>query len=297
MNRKAALAPNARPIPAPVQRMQLPVAEILFDDPRAQVRVAGIDDDYLRELERELPTHALEIDVVRDGAYWLCLSAHRGALVQQRGLSLVTANVYAEPPDGIRQLAYDLNVSHGHNLSTADRRLRAVELLTEHPDWAGLRIAKYVRISGQSIAALRRRLEAQGDIPSLPQRIDVYGKSRPASSPTRLEPRVKAARALLRGVERELGVLEDAAETGEEIFASVVEAIVEAADEVWDADDQAEVLLGFAEYFLEAAARCVNDEDEGDGGFLSGLRERLDGLRERFADVAERFIGGADGSA
>jgi ParB-like chromosome segregation protein Spo0J len=79
-----------------------------------------------------------------------------------------------------RQLARALNLARRH-LSRVERRALIGDAVREDPGASDRRLAATLGVSHRTVAAVRRRLVAAGDVDNLPTRTDTLGRSQPAT--------------------------------------------------------------------------------------------------------------------
>jgi hypothetical protein len=255
---------TARARPVPSSRIRLGVEQLIFDHKDVQVRVRGTDKRHLEDLRR-LPDEELILDVTPDGPYFIVLSQHRGQIAREKDMSVVTCDVYPQTDDGdVRQLAYDTNLAHGLKLSPADKAQRAREVLLAHPHWSDPMIAARVGVSDKTIAAARRRMGANSEIPKSEKRVGGDGRTVSVAGNRRgpkSDPVASAAKAAVRGLVKMIegmpeGVSDDRATAiaGESLFV--------AAQELFESEYVGEIIDLFADWFDEASSWEIAQEPE-----------------------------------
>jgi ParB-like chromosome segregation protein Spo0J len=141
-------------------------------DPSLQPRVSGTDPDHVRVLgEAHKAWPPLKV-VRQDGRYLLVDGFHRLEAAQNLGLETVPVEVLQTPKDGdLRALAFSLNASHGKPLSLDDRRAFAERLLRDQSYLADREIGRRCGLSGNTVGAIRERLEESAQIEQLAERV------------------------------------------------------------------------------------------------------------------------------
>lgn len=141
-------------------------------DPSLQPREDGTDPAHVQTLEE---THEgwPPLKVLRqDGRYLLVDGFHRLEAARNLGLETVPAEVLEAPEDGdLWALAFSLNASHGKPLSLNDRRAFAKRLLQDQPSLADREIGRRCGLSGNTVGALRERLEQSAQIEQIAERV------------------------------------------------------------------------------------------------------------------------------
>ncbi len=140
--------------------------------PDLQPRVGGLDPAHIRSLE-ETPDAWPPVVVVRhESGYLLIDGFHRLAAAQNLGRQSITAEVLDPPADGdLRGLAFRLNLHHGRPLSLADRRAYAAHILQTRPELSDRAIGEMAALSGNTVTAIRRALEAAAQIERPTERV------------------------------------------------------------------------------------------------------------------------------
>ncbi len=144
--------------------MELKISDISLD-PDLQPRVGGLDPTHIRSLE-ETPDAWPPVVVVKQGSVHLLTDGfHRLAAAQNLGLETVRAELIEPPADGdLRSLAFSLNLRHGRPLSLQDRRAYAEHILRTRPELSDRAIGEMTALSGNTVTAIRRELEATAQI-------------------------------------------------------------------------------------------------------------------------------------
>lgn len=136
-------------------------------------RLGGVDRTHaelLAESADELPAVLVQRDTLRviDGR-------HRLQAARLRGLSQIAVRFVDVTDDEAFLLAVEANLAHGLPLSLADRKAAATRIMRSRPQWSDRAIAKASGLSGKTVGALRRSLQASaGD-----SRVGQDGRSRP----------------------------------------------------------------------------------------------------------------------
>jgi ParB-like chromosome segregation protein Spo0J len=136
-------------------------------------RLGGVDRTHaelLAESADELPAVLVQRDTLRviDGR-------HRLQAARLRGLSQIAVRFVDVTDDEAFLLAVEANLAHGLPLSLADRKAAAARIMRSRPQWSDRAIAKASGLSGKTVGALRRSLQASdGD-----SRVGQDGRSRP----------------------------------------------------------------------------------------------------------------------
>ncbi|MBU6418252.1 MAG: ParB/RepB/Spo0J family partition protein [Proteobacteria bacterium] len=223
----------------------LPVGRITVD-PGLQPRIGGLDLDHVKELET-VPESWPPLKVVARGESFIIVDGfHRFAAAQNLELETIAVEVLDQPKDGdLLGLAFDLNISHGRQLTLNDKRAFAARLLKAHPELSEREIGRRVCLVQPTIAKIRQELESRDVIQPTDTRVGRDGRSytvahknRPAApdryqtGPTLLE-RVgdaftPAERRNQRGIARYLQKLADALEDQDELAG--FETFEDAAD-------------------------------------------------------------------
>ncbi len=146
--------------------------EELEVDHSLQPRVGGTDPAHVRALE-EAHEGWPPLKVVRqDGCYLLVDGFHRLEAARNLGLESVPVEVLQAPDDGdLRALAFYLNAQHGRPLSLDDRRAFAERLLRDRPHVADREIGRRCGLSGNTVGAIRGRLEESAQIEQTAERV------------------------------------------------------------------------------------------------------------------------------
>ncbi len=141
-------------------------------DPSLQPRVSGTDPDHVRVLgEAHKAWPPLKV-VRQDGRYLLVDGFHRLEAARNLGLETVPVEALQTPKDGdLRALAFSLNASHGKPLSLDDRRAFAERLLRDRPHLADREIGRRCGLSGNTVGAIRERLEESAQIEQTSERV------------------------------------------------------------------------------------------------------------------------------
>lgn len=141
-------------------------------DPSLQPRVSGTDPDHVRVLEEAHGGWPPLKVVWQDGRYLLIDGFHRLEAARNLGLEDVPVEVFQAPEDGdLRALAFSLNASHGRPLSLDDRRAFAERLLRNRPHLADREIGRRCGLSGNTVGAIRGRLEESAQIEQTAERV------------------------------------------------------------------------------------------------------------------------------
>ncbi len=137
-----------------------------------QPRVGGTDPSHVQALE-EAHEGWPPLKVVRqDGRYLLVDGFHRLEAARNLGLEVIPVEVLEAPQDGdLRALAFSLNAQHGRPLSLADRRAFAERLLRNRPYLADREIGRRCGLSGNTVGAIRERLEESAQIEQTAERV------------------------------------------------------------------------------------------------------------------------------
>jgi hypothetical protein len=144
--------------------LQRRLDEIIIDI-TLQPRVAGIDADHVRTLEKVADAWPPLVVVEHLGALVLVDGFHRYAAAQNLGLATVPVVRHDMPEDrDLKGLAFRLNAVHGRPLTLQDRRDRATELLQRYPGWSDREIARQCGLAQPTVAKLRSELEASAQI-------------------------------------------------------------------------------------------------------------------------------------
>lgn len=152
------------------------VTELRIDDimvdPSLQPRIDGLDADHVRELG-EAPESWPPLKVVRRGeAYLLVDGSHRFEAARSLGLESISVEVVEAPPDkDLHALAFAFNAAHGRPLSLDDRRAFAERLLRAQPQLADREIGRRCGLSGNTVGAIRGRLEESAQIEQTAERV------------------------------------------------------------------------------------------------------------------------------
>jgi hypothetical protein len=147
------------------------LADIVVD-PDIQPRVGGLDAAHIRSLE-ETPDAWPPVTVVKYGSKLLLVDGnHRFASAQNLGLLSIAANVVElSDNEDPYALAFRLNLGHGRPLTLADRRAFAEHVLRTQPELSDRAIGEMTSLSGNTVTALRRELEADAQIEHPSERI------------------------------------------------------------------------------------------------------------------------------
>ena len=157
-----------------------PIAELRIDelktDASLQPRVGGLDFAHVRALE-ERPKSWPPLKVVReDEGYMLVDGFHRLEATRNLGFKTVRVQVIDAPADGdLHTLAFALNAEHGRPLSLADRRAFAERILHNQPQLADREIARRSGLAGNTVGAIRERLEGSAQIEQITERVGQGG--------------------------------------------------------------------------------------------------------------------------
>lgn len=145
---------------------------LIAADPDLQPRVGGLDHVHVRSLE-ETPDHWPPVAVVRQGHRYLLVDGfHRLAAAQNLGLPEIAAVVLDPPDDGdLHGLAFRLNLGHGRPLTLADRRAYAARILQARPELSDRAIGELAALSGNTVTAIRREMEAAAHIERPTERV------------------------------------------------------------------------------------------------------------------------------
>ncbi len=140
--------------------------------PDLQPRVAGLDEAYVRALEDVAASWPPLVGVRQGNRCVLVDGRHRFAAAQNLDLATVPVRVLDPPADGdLHALAFALNAVHGRELTLDDRRAEAARLLRAHPDWADREIARRCGLAGNTVGAVRARLEQAAQIEQTETRV------------------------------------------------------------------------------------------------------------------------------
>jgi len=129
-----------------------------------------------------------------DGQYYLTDGFHRMAAADLLERASIVARVFTGTMAEAQEAALLANLNHGLHLTAEERKQAARRLLILHPTWANNRLSRALRGSptAPTIAALRRELEAAGEIEVQEFLEGDDGKARPqhyvTSPPDRVEP-------------------------------------------------------------------------------------------------------------
>ena len=146
-------------------------------DPNLQPRVAGLDQNHVRDLEAAAdnwpPVAVVDLSI----GYVLVDGFHRYAAAQNLGLAEISVQVVDNPDDGdLHALAFALNAIHGRPLTLNDRREFAVRLLRQHSELSDREIGRRSGLTQPPIAKLRSELEARQEIAPTENRIGGDGQ-------------------------------------------------------------------------------------------------------------------------
>ncbi|MEU8279315.1 ParB/RepB/Spo0J family partition protein [Microbispora bryophytorum] len=82
---------------------------------------------------------------------------HRVRAAVMRGRRTIEARFFDGPEDAAFLLAVRENIKHGLPLSTADREMAVIRILTSQPHWSDRAIAAATGLSARAVAAIRQR--------------------------------------------------------------------------------------------------------------------------------------------
>jgi hypothetical protein len=152
-------------------------------DPAVQPRVR-VDVELVKEYAAEMRAGAAfpPIDVVWDGqagTYWVWDGFHRVMAARRIGRQWLMANVVPGTREDARWRALAANATHGLRRTNADKR-RVVVLALKHPKGAGMsdrRIGQHCAVHHSTVSAIRKELEASGEIQEVGARAVTRGGS------------------------------------------------------------------------------------------------------------------------
>jgi hypothetical protein len=156
--------------------------------PRAHGVDYGVVDEYadLMKEGRVFPP----IKVTFDGSeYWLVDGFHRVEAAEEAGLTEFECDVTAGTLADAQWQSYSVNAAHGLPRTNADKR-RAVKAALSHArghELSDRAIADHVGCDHKTVGAVRRELEAAGEVPQATDRVGRDGQVRSISEAVRPE--------------------------------------------------------------------------------------------------------------
>jgi hypothetical protein len=118
------------------------------------------------------------LDVMYDGmAYYLVDGFHRAAAAEAQGLESLECRVHQGTLEDARWMSLAANATHGLPRTGADKR-RAVRLAIQMrgAELSDRAIAEHVRVDHKTVGAVRREMEAAGEIPQITSRTGRDGR-------------------------------------------------------------------------------------------------------------------------
>ncbi len=150
--------------------------EALMLDPALQPRVGGLDREHIRALQESPYTWPPVVAVEQNGKYLLVDGFHRLQAARDLDLESIRVRLVPIPPDGdLHALAFSLNASHGRPLSLVDRRAFAQRLLRVRPELSDREIGRRAGLAGNTVSAIRQRLEQSAQIEHTQERVGKGG--------------------------------------------------------------------------------------------------------------------------
>ncbi|GGO10754.1 hypothetical protein GCM10010116_21600 [Microbispora rosea subsp. aerata] len=132
---------------------------------------------------------------------------HRVRAALMRGRQTIEARFFDGAEDAAFLLAVRENIKHGLPLSTADREMAVIRILTSQPHWSDRAIAAVTGLSAKGVAEIRRRSTASAS--QMNTRMGRDGRVRPLDG---AQGRIRASRIISR--QPELSLREIAREAG-----------------------------------------------------------------------------------
>lgn len=145
------------------------------------------------ELREDIAAHGVQVAVIVDETGRVIDGHHRQRIARQLGVPCPSTIVTGHADDELRDMSLRLNL-HRRHLTGEQKRAALAASIKADPELSDRQHADRVGTSHPTASAVRRDLQAAGDVEKLATRTDSTGRQQPATRPVVMSP--AEARAL-----------------------------------------------------------------------------------------------------
>jgi ParB-like chromosome segregation protein Spo0J len=172
------------------------VTEPGLTTPKYQV-MPNLSDDALEQLRQSIIEYGVQQPIKKDKQGNILDGFNRQAICDELGIECPSQTVTDRDGEDYTEvekyeLAIELNLARRH-LSSNDKRDVVQQLLTAHPELSDRRIANMAHVDHKTVATVRGKAEAGGEIPHHETHIDAKGVQQPATKAAAPKPAIKHA--------------------------------------------------------------------------------------------------------